>query len=181
MKKIFTVSQFPANERGGSSPAGITPAEYLAKMYSNIEEGELCIAKDADDEGAVYVTAAALSDAAEVCLYTVNAAKADAEEIARKEQKLFDAFTALAALCVEEKDAMTIVKSAVEAAANADGLRFADAVVRAQRIEKLLKLGAPEVIIAGERLCFAEELALNAIASSCEAIEKKDFSRLQDA
>ena len=181
MKKIFTVSQFPANEYGEYSPAGITPAEYLEKMYSDIEEGELYIAKDADEEGAVYVTAAALSDAAEVCHYVVDASKADAAEIARKEQKLFDAFTALAALCVEEKDVMTIVKSAVEAAANADGLRFADAVVRAQRIEKLLKLGAPEVIIAGERLCFAEELALNAIASSREVIEKKDFARLQDA
>ena len=105
----------------------------------------------------------------------------DAAEIARKEQKLFDACKALAVLCVEEKDAMTIVKSAVEAAANKDGLRFAGAVNRAQRIEKLLKLGAPEVIITGERHCFAEELALNAIASSCEVIEKKDFARLQDA
>ena len=76
---------------------------------------------------------------------------------------------------------MTIVKSAVEAAANEGGLRFAEAVVRAQRIEKLLKLGAPEVVITGERHCFAEELALNAIASSCEVIEKKDFARLQDA
>lgn len=181
MKKIFTVSQFPANEHGEYSPAGIAPAEYLEKMYSNIEEGELYIAKDADDEGAVYVTAAALADAAEVCHYIVDASKADAAEIARKEQKLFDAFTALAVLCVEEKDVMTIVKSVVEAAANKDGLRFADAVVRAQRLEKLLKLGAPEVIIAGERLCFAEELALNAIASSREVIEKKDFARLQDA
>ena len=168
MKKIFTANQFPANEYGEYSPAGITPAEYLEKMYSNIEEGELCIAKDADDEGAVYVTAAALSDAAEVCHYTVDPSKADAAEIARKEQKLFDACKVLAALCVEEKDAMTIVKSVVDVAANKDGLRFADAVNRAQRIEKLLRLGAPEVIIAGERLCFAEELALNAIASSCE-------------
>ena len=181
MKKIFTVSQFPANEHGEYSPAGIAPAEYLEKMYSNIEEGELYIAKDADDEGAVYVTAAALSDAAEVCHYTVDASKADAAEIARKEQKLFDACKVLAALCVEEMDAMTIVKSVVDVAASKDGLRFADAVVRAQRIEKLLKLGAPEVIIAGERLCFAEELALNAIASSREEIEKKDFARLQDA
>ena len=76
---------------------------------------------------------------------------------------------------------MTIVKSVVDVAASKDGLRFADAVVRAQRIEKLLRLGAPEVIIAGERHCFAEELALNAIASSCEVIEKKDFACLQDA
>ena len=39
----------------------------------------------------------------------------------------------------------------------------------------------PELVIAGGRLCFAEEPALNAIVSSCETIEKKDFARLQDA
>ena len=181
MKKIFTINQFPANVHGEYSSADITPAEYLEKMYSNIEDGELYIAKNADEEGYWFVTADDLSDATEVYHYTVDVSKADAASIADKEQKLYDVCKALSALCAEDKAERAAVKSAVKAAANKDGLRFANAVNRALRLEKMLRLGAPEVIIENERHDFAEELALNAIASSCEVIEKKDFARLQDA
>ena len=76
---------------------------------------------------------------------------------------------------------MAAVRAAVEAVIERGGIRVASAVNRAQRLEKLYELGAPDFIIAAERRCLAEELALNAIASSCEEIGKEDFARLQDA
>lgn len=181
MKKIFTIDQFGTNERGEYTLAKVTPAEYLAKLYSNIANGELYIAKFADEEVCSLDTAAGLAEATQVWRCAVDASKADAAAVAAKEQELHAACKSIAARHAEKEKAMAAVRAAVEAVIERGGIRVASAVNRAQRLEKLYELGAPDFIIAAERRCLAEELALNAIASSCEEIGKEDFARLQDA
>ena len=177
MKKIFTANQFDTNERGEYDLSGITPAEYLEKLYSNIEEGELYIAKSADEEGYYFITATDLSDATEIDRYTVDASKSDAAAIAAQEHKLYEVCKKAVARREKEETAMTFVKAATESVTDQSGLRIDNVVLRARRLTKLLQLGAPDLIIAGERRDLAEELALNAIASSCEVIAKEDFSK----
>ena len=177
MKKIFTAKQFDANERGEYDLSGITPAEYLEKLYSGIEEGELYIAKSADDEGYYFVTAADLSDATEIDHYTVDASKADAAAIAAQEQELYEICKKTVTRRVEEEETAAAVKAAAESVTDQSGLRIDNVVLRVRRLTKLLQLGAPDLIIACERRDLAEELALNAIASSCEVIAKEEFPK----
>ena len=178
MKKIFTVNQFPANEHGEYSLGDITPEEYLAKLYSNIDEGELCIAKNADEDGYYFETATELSDATEVYRYTVDVSKADAASIARKEQELCDVCKAISARRMEKEEAMAAVKAVAESVSDKDGLRFANVLNRAQRLGKMFELDAPDLVILNERCCLAEELALNAFATEYDVIAKEDFSKV---
>lgn len=58
---------------------------------------------------------------------------------------------------------------------DAQGIRAANVLNRAQRLEKLIELGAPDFVVANERLYLIEELALNAFAVKREVIERDDF------
>ena len=89
MKKIFACDQFASDENNEYSLSDVTPEEYLVKMLSCIDGGELYIAKEEDD---VSISLAEnLSVADFVVKYTFAPSKIDADAIIIKEQMLFSA------------------------------------------------------------------------------------------
>lgn len=89
MKKIFACDQFALKANNEYSLADVTPEEYLKKMLSCIDGGELCIAKEEDDVS--INLAQRLSSADFVVKYTFDLSKADTVAIIAKEQTLFAA------------------------------------------------------------------------------------------
>ena len=173
MKKIFACDQFAFDENNEYSLSDVTPEEYLKKMLSCIDGGELYIAKEEDD---VSISLAEnLSVADFVVKYTFDLSKADVKAIIAKEQALFAACREIAGKKEGKKKTLAAIQTVVGENTDAQGIRTANVVNRAQRLEKLIELGAPDFVVANERLYLIEELALNAFAVKREVIERDDF------
>ena len=173
MKKIFACDQFTFDENNEYSLSDVTPEEYLKKMLSCIDGGELYVAKEEDD---VSISLAEnLSVADFVVKYTFAPSKIDADAIIAKEQALFAACRAFAGKKEGKKKTRIAVQTVVGENTDAQGIRVMNVVNRTQRLEKLLELGAPDFVVANERLYLIEELALNAFAVKREVIERDDF------
>lgn len=173
MKKIFACDQFVSNENNEYSLSDVTPEEYLEKMLSCIDGGELCIAKKEDD---VSINLAEnLSVADFVVKYTFDLSKIDVATVVAKEQALFAACREIAGKKEGKKKTRGAVQTVVGENTDAQGIRVVNVVNRAQRLEKLLELGAPDFVVANERLYLIEELALNAFAVKRGVIERDDF------
>ncbi len=173
MKKIFTCDQFDPDENNEYSLSDVTPEEYLKKMLSCIDGGELYVAKEEDD---VSISLAEnLSVADFVVKYTFDLSKIDAEAIVAKEQALFVACREIAGKKEGKKKTRIAVQTVVGENTDEQGIRVANVVNRAQRLEKLLEFGAPDFVVANERLYLIEELAINAFAVKRVVIERDDF------
>lgn len=173
MKKIFACDQFASDENNEYSLSDVTPEEYLKKMLSCIDGGELYVAKEEDD---VSINLAENLSAADfVVKYTLDLSKADADAIIRKEQALFAACREIAGKKEGKKKTRGAVQTVVGENTDAQGIRVMNVVNRAQRLEKLIELGAPDFVVANERLYLIEELALNAFAVKRGVIERDDF------
>ena len=173
MKKIFTCDQFDSDENNEYSLSDVTPEEYLEKMLSCIDGGVLYIAKKEDD---VSINLAEnLSVADFVVKYTFDLSKIDAAAIIAKEQALFAACREIAGKKEGKKKTLGAIQTVVGENTDAQGIRVMNVVNRAQRLEKLLELGAPDLVVANERLYLIEELALNAFAVKRGVIERDDF------
>ena len=173
MKKIFACDQFASDENNEYSLSDVTPEEYLKKMLSCIDGGELYVAKEEDD---VSINLAENLSAADfVVKYTLDLSKADADAIIRKEQALFAACREIAGKKAGKKKTLAAVQAVVGENTDMQGIRAANVVNRARRLEKLIELGAPDFVVANERLYLIEELALNAFAVKHEVIERDDF------
>lgn len=173
MKKIFACDQFAFDENNEYSLSDVTPEEYLKKMLSCIDGGELYIAKEEDD---VSISLAEnLSVADFVVKYTFAPSKIDAAAIIAKEQALFAACREIAGKKAGKKKTLAAVQAVVGENTDMQGIRAANVVNRVQRLEKLIELGAPDFVVANERLYLIEELALNAFAVKREVIERDDF------
>ena len=173
MKKIFACDQFDSDENKGYSLSDVTAEEYLKKMLSCIDGGELYIAKEEDD---VSINLAEnLSVADFVVKYTFAPSKIDADAIIAKEQALFTACREIAGKKEGKKKTRIAIQIVVGENTDAQGIRVMNVVNRAQRLEKLIELGAPDFVVANERLYLIEELALNAFAVKREVIERDDF------
>ena len=173
MKKIFACDQFASDENNEYSLSDVTPEEYLKKMLSCIDGGELCIAKEEDDVSSNL--AQSLSAADFVVKYTLDFSKADASAIIAKEQTLFAACREIARKKEGKKKTLAAVQAVVGENTDGKGIRAANVLNRAQRLEKLLELGAPDFVVANERLYLIEEIALNVFAIHREVIERDDF------
>ena len=173
MKKIFACDQFAFDENNEYSLSDVTPEEYLKKMLSCIDGGELYIAKEEDD---VSISLAEnLSVADFVVKYTFAPSKIDADAIIAKEQALFTACREIAGKKEGKKKTLGAIQTVVGENTDAQGIRVMNVVNRAQRLEKLIELGAPDFVVANERLYLIEELALNAFAVKRRVIERDDF------
>lgn len=173
MKKIFACDQFAFDENNEYSLSDVTPEEYLKKMLSCIDGGELYIAKEEDD---VSISLAEnLSVADFVVKYTFAPSKIDADAIIAKEQALFTACREIAGKKEGKKKTLGAIQTVVGENTDAQGIRVMNVVNRAQRLEKLLELGAPDFVVANERLYLIEEIALNAFAVKRRVIERDDF------
>lgn len=173
MKKVFACDQFAFDENNEYSLSDVTPEEYLKKMLSCIDGGELYIAKEEDD---VSISLAEnLSVADFVVKYTFAPSKIDADAIIAKEQALFTACREIAGKKEGKKKTLGAIQTVVGENTDAQGIRVMNVVNRAQRLEKLLELGAPDFVVANERLYLIEELALNAFAVKRRVIERDDF------
>lgn len=173
MKKIFACDQFAFDENNEYSLSDVTPEEYLKKMLSCIDGGALYVAKEEDD---VSINLAKnLSVADFVVKYTFDLSKIDAEAIVAKEQALFAACREIAGKKEGKKKTLAAIQTVVGENTDAQGIRAANVLNRAQRLEKLLELGAPDFVVANERLYLIEELALNAFAVRRGVIERDDF------
>lgn len=173
MKKIFACDQFVSDENNEYSLSDVTPEEYLKKMLFCIDGGELYVAKEEDD---VSINLAENLSAADfVVKYTLDLSKADADAIIRKEQALFAACREIAGKKAGKKKTLAAVQAVVGENTDMQGIRAANVVNRARRLEKLIELGAPDFVVANERLYLIEELALNAFAVKREMIERDDF------
>ena len=178
MKKIFACAQFASEENNEYSLADVTPEEYLKKMLFCIEGDELCIAKEADD---VSINLAQdLSSADFVVKCTLDSSKVDAGAIVAKEKLLFAACREIA-LKKDKELAFDAIQAVVGENTDPQGIRAENVLNRVQRLEKLLELGAPDFVVANERLYLIEELALNAFAIKREVIEKDDFPQMLGA
>ena len=176
MKKIFACDQFASDENNEYSLSDVTPEEYLKKMLSCIDGGELYVAKEEDD---VSINLAENLSAADfVVKYTLDLSKADADAIIRKEQALFAACREIVGKKAGKKKTLAAVQAVVGENTDMQGIRAANVVNRARRLEKLIELGAPDFVVANERLYLIEELALNAFAVKREVIERDDFLQL---
>ena len=173
MKKIFACDQFDSDENKGYSLSDVTAEEYLKKMFSCIDGGVLYIAKEEDD---VSISLAEnLSVADFVVKYTFDLSKIDAAAIIAKEQTFFAACREIAGNKAGKKKTRIAVQTVVGENTDMHGIRTANVLNRAQRLEKLIELGAPDFVVANERLYLIEELALNAFAVKREVIERDDF------
>ena len=173
MKKIFACDQFASDKNNEYSLSDVTPEEYLKKMLSCIDGGALYVAKEEDD---VSINLAKnLSVADFVVKYTFDLSKIDAEAIVAKEQALFAACREIAGKKEGKKKTLGAIQTVVSENTDAQGIRVMNVVNRAQRLEKLLELGAPDFVVANERLYLIEELALNAFAVKRGVIERGDF------
>lgn len=173
MKKIFACDQFASDENNEYSLSDVTPEEYLKKMLSCIDGGELYIAKEEDDVS--INLAQRLSSADFVVKYTFAPSKIDADAIIAKEQALFTACREIAGKKEGKKKTRIAVQTVVGENTDEKGIRTSNVLNRAQRLEKLIELGAPDFVVANERLYLIEELALNAFAVKREVIERDDF------
>lgn len=171
MKKIFARDKFDSDKNSGEILAGIAPEEYLKTMLSCVEDGVLYIAKEEDDVS--IRLAENLSAADYVVKYTFDLSKIDAAAIAAKERALFAACSALAGKKEAEDKTVALRTAAFEK--GEEGIRAANVLNRAQRVEKLLELGAPDFVVTAERQALIEELALNASATKREVIGRDDF------
>lgn len=176
MKKIFACDQFALKANNEYSLADVTPEEYLKKMLSCIDGGELCIAKEKDDVS--INLAQRLSSADFVVKYTFDLSKADTAAIIAKEQTLFAACREIARKKEGKKKTLAAIQAVVGENTDGKGIRAANVLDRAQRLEKLLELGAPDFVIHNERLYLIESIALNAFATECEVIGKEGFSKV---
>lgn len=173
MKKIFACDQFDPDENNEYSLSDVTPEEYLKKMLSCIDGGVLYIAKEEDD---VSISLAEnLSVADFVVKYTFAPSKINADAIIAKEQALFTACREIAGKKEGKKKTRIAVQTVVGENTDGKGIRTANVLNRTQRLEKLLELGAPDLVVANERLYLIEELALNAFAVKRGVIERDDF------
>lgn len=173
MKKIFACDQFALKANNEYSLADVTPEEYLKKMLSCIDGGELCIAKEKDDVS--INLAQRLSSADFVVKYTFDLSKADTAAIIAKEQTLFAACREIARKKEGKKKTLAAIQAVVGENTDGKGIRAANVLNRAQRLEKLLELGAPDLVVANERHSLIEELALNAFAVRREVMERDEF------
>ena len=173
MKKIFACDQFALKANNEYSIADVTPEEYLQKMLSCIDGGVLYIAKEEDDVSINLAENFSVADF--VVKYTFDPSKIDADAIIAKEQALFAACREIAGKKEGKKKTLGAIQTVVSENTDAQGIRVMNVVNRAQRLEKLLELGAPDFVVANERLYLIEELALNAFAVKRRVIERDDF------
>ena len=173
MKKIFACDQFASDKNNEYSLSDVTPEEYLKKMLSCIDGGVLYIAKEEDDVSINLAENFFVADF--VVKYTFDPSKIDADAIIAKEQALFAACREIAGKKEGKKKTLAAIQIVVGENTDEQGIRTANVVNRAQRLEKLIELGAPDFVVANERLYLIEELALNAFAVKREVIERDDF------
>ena len=173
MKKIFVCDQFVSDKNNEYSLSDVTPEEYLKKMLSCIDGGVLYIAKEEDDVSINLAENLSVADFA--VKYTFDLSKIDAAAIVAKEQALFAACREIAGKKAGKKKTLAAIQIVVGENTDEQGIRTANVVNRAQRLEKLIELGAPDFVVANERLYLIEELALNAFAVKREVIERDDF------
>ena len=172
MKKIFACDRFASDENNEYSLADVTPEEYLRTMLSCVDGGILCIAKRED---AVSIELAEnLSSADFVVKYTFDLSEIDAAAIVAKEQSAFSACREIARKHEGKKKTLAAVKALAEKITSGR-LCGLNVLNRAQRLEKLLELGAPELVVMNERRYFIEAIALNAFAVKRAVIERDDF------
>ena len=176
MKKIFACDQFAADENKSFSFTSITSKKYLETMLSCIENGELYIAQKEDDVS--IELAADLTDASYVKRYVIDVAKMDIADIIAKEQSLSNVCKEISGKIKRRSIAREILKAEVIKVAAEKQMCIENVLDRAQRLEKLLELGAPDFVIHNERLYLIENIALNAFATECEMVEKEDFSKV---
>lgn len=173
MKKIFACDQFALKANNEYYIADVTPEEYLQKMLSCIDGGVLYIAKEEDDVSINLAENFSVADF--VVKYTFDLSKIDVATVVAKEQTLFAACREIAGKKEGKKKTLGAIQTVVGENTDAQGIRVMNVINRAQRLEKLLELGAPDLVVANERLYLIEELALNAFAVKREVIEKDDF------
>lgn len=174
MKKIFTCKQF-APDKDKDSFSDVTPEEYLKGMLSCIDGGELCIAKEADD---VSINLAQnLSSANYIVQYTLDISKVGAAVIIAKEQAFFAVCREIAYNKEGKEKALAALQTVVGENTDAQGIRAANVLRRAQRLEKLLELGASDFVVRSERCYLIEEIALNEFAVKSAVIEKNNFQQ----
>lgn len=173
MKKIFACDQFVSDENNEYSLSDVTPEEYLEKMLSCIDGDELCIAKKEDDISINLAENFSVADF--VVKYTFDLSKIDVATVVAKEQTLFAVCREIAYNKEGKEKALAALQTVVGENTDAQGIRAANVLRRAQRLEKLLELGAPDFVVANERLYLIEELALNAFAVKRGVIERDDF------
>ena len=173
MKKIFACDQFVSGEDGEASLADVMPEEYLKKMLSCIDGGVLCIAKEED--GVSCNLAQDVSSADVVVKYTLDVSKIDADTIIARERALFAACREIADKKEGKKKTLAALQAAVGENIDGKGIRAANVLNRAQRLEKMLELGAPDFVTAAERCSLIEELALNAFAVCRKEIGREGF------
>lgn len=173
MKKIFACDQFVSDENNEYSLSDVTPEEYLEKMLSCIDGDELCIAKKEDDISINLAENFSVADF--VVKYTFDLSKIDVATVVAKEQTLFAACREIARKNEGKKKTLAAIQTVVGENTEGKGIRAANVLNRTQRLEKLLELGAPDLVVANERLYLIEELALNAFAVKREVIERDDF------
>lgn len=170
MTKIFARNQFSDIKNDGDASPDISPEVYLQTMLSCVKDGELRIAKKRTDVSVEL--ADDLDSASYVDRYQMDAMNVNAEAVLSKEQAIFAVCKAIA-LKDEEKDAvLTEVRTAVLAMIEPNGLRAENVVNRAHRLEKLLQLGAPALIVNQERCYLVEELMLNTYAKKSKTTLK---------
>lgn len=174
MKNIFSIRQFASAQSGEPSYSDISPEEYLRTMLSFIQDGVLLIARATDDVS-IYL-ADDFSAADYVEKYQIDPFKVDEADLVRKEQAIFAVCMETAEKKYDRATALAAMQSAVENFADEEGLFVENVLNCAQRLERLLELGAPEMIVLNERRRLIEALALNAFAITYEEIDKGDVS-----
>ena len=178
MKKIFACDQFAADENKEFSFTDLTLEKYLETMLSCIENGELYIAQKEDDVS--IELAADLSDASYVKRYTGDVSGINAADIIAKERRFADIGKEISGKIKRKSIAREMIKAEVKDVAAGKQMCIENIFNRTLRLEKLYELGAPDFVIHNERLYLIENLALNAFATECEMIDKKDFLKMFD-
>lgn len=176
MKKIFACNQFATEEDKEFSLVGITSEKYLETMLSCIENSELYIAEK--EEKVSIELAVEFSEASYIKMYTVDVCKIDVINIIVKEKALSNICKDIAAKGEKEKTVLAEVKKSAERIAGGEGICMTNVVNRAQRVEKLYELGAPDLVVNNERLYLLEYLSLNEIATKCNIIKREDFPQV---
>lgn len=76
-----------------------------------------------------------------------------------------------------KEKALAALQTVVGENTDAQGIRAANVLRRAQRLEKLLELGASDFVVRSERCYLIEEIALNEFAVKSAVIEKNNFQQ----
>lgn len=176
MKKIFARNLFKMDEGKEFSLTDVTPETYLKTMFACIEDGKLFIAEKADEVSVEL--AEDLLNASYVKVYVVDLSKIDVAGIIAKEQALSSICKEIAAKGEKRESALAEAKEAAERIAGGEGICMANVVNRAQRVEKLYDLDAPNLVVNNERLYLLEYLALHVFAMEYKIIEQKDFPQV---